>query len=140
MQIDTLRSSLSISSNLTIDKANAIQREKDFAAKLKEITDAQNNAGDTEDVKLRQVCKDMESVFLGMMLKQMRSTVPKTGLTGGKSNAAEIYQSMLDDEMAKEMAKAGGIGIGDMMYRQLSQEKNNTTKSPSLRPVKQAGE
>lgn len=140
MQTNALRSSLSIGSNTTIDKAKAMQQEHSFANRLKEITDAQKTAGGTEDAKLRQVCKDMEAVFLGMMLKQMRATVPKTGLMGGKSNASEIYQSMLDDEMSQEMAKAGGIGLGDMLYRQLSRDNGNITDSPSRRPVKQAGE
>lgn len=72
-----------------------------------------------EDTKLRAVCKDMESVFLNMLLTQMRRTVPKDGILG-QSSQQDIMQSLLDSEMSKNMAQAGGIGLADMLYRQLS--------------------
>ena len=45
------------------------------------------------------------------MLKTMRESVPKDGLlSGGKGE--EIYTSMLDEALSKEMSERGGIGIG----------------------------
>jgi len=35
------------------------------------------------------------------------------------SSQEETMTSMLDAEMTKDMAKAGGIGLADMLYRQL---------------------
>ncbi len=49
----------------------------------------------------------------------MRATVPKTGyLDGGKSE--EIYTSMLDARLSKELAAERGIGLAPMLYENLS--------------------
>ena len=72
-----------------------------------------------EEKKLRKACQDMEAVFLNMLMSQMRATIPKDPLLGD-SNAKNIIQSMLDTEMTKDMAKAGGVGLADMLYRQLA--------------------
>ena len=72
-----------------------------------------------QDPRLKEVCQEMEAVFLNMMLKSMRATVPKASLLGDTSQE-EIFRSMLDAEMTKDMAYAGGTGLGDMLYRQLT--------------------
>lgn len=72
-----------------------------------------------DDEAIKEVCQQFESLFIGMLLKQMRSTVQDGGLTE-KSQARETFESMLDEEMAKEMAENGGIGIADLMYKALS--------------------
>jgi peptidoglycan hydrolase FlgJ len=73
----------------------------------------------TDDAKLKAACTDFEAVFINMMLSQMRKTVPKNGLLP-QTSAQDIMQSMLDTEMTKNMAHAGGIGLADMLYRQLT--------------------
>ena len=72
-----------------------------------------------EDAKLKAACKDMEAVFLNLMLTQMRKTVPKDGLLGNSSEE-QMLTSMLDTETTKNMAQAGGMGLGNMLYQQLS--------------------
>ena len=72
-----------------------------------------------DDAKLKKACQEMESVFLNMLLKSMRDTVPKSEL-GGNNQRTEIIQSMLDTEMTRNMAAAGGTGLAAMMYRNLS--------------------
>lgn len=79
--------------------------------------DAPKTSG--EDAKLRSTCRDMEAVFLNLMLAQMRETVPKGNLLGN-SREEQMLTSMLDTELTKNMAQAGGMGLADMLYRQLS--------------------
>lgn len=83
-------------------------------------------ASDPQDAKLKAACTDMEAVFLNMLLAQMRRTVPKSTIMGEGGNQEEIMRSLLDSEMTKNMAKAGGIGLADMLYRQLSQSTHKT--------------
>ena len=47
--------------------------------------------------KLKKACADFESIFISQMLKEMRRTVPKSGLLdgGGQQN---MYLSLLDDD------------------------------------------
>lgn len=72
-----------------------------------------------DKAKLWATCKDMEAVFLNLMLSRMRATVPKNSLFG-KSSQEETMQSLLDTEMTKNLAQAGGIGLANMMYKQLA--------------------
>jgi len=99
------------------------------------ITDYRSPVTAHQSSTLKEACQDFESIFLYFLLKQMRSTVPKTGfISGGK--AEEVFQQMLDEELAKEMAKAGGIGLGKMLEEQFGREsrsqgvKKSTVHSP----------
>jgi flagellar protein FlgJ len=78
-----------------------------------------------EDAKLKSVCQDFESVFFGMMLKEMRKTVPTDPLLGDDAHQQEIYQGMMDDAVAKQMATHNGSdSLAMEMYRQLSKAQN----------------
>lgn len=73
---------------------------------------------DPQKQKLRRACLDFEGFFIGMLLKQMRSSEIKGGLFG-QSSEAGLYREMLDDSMAKEIGMRGAFGIADMLYREL---------------------
>ena len=85
----------------------------------------------TKQEKLREACEGFEAIFLQKMWEQMRKTVPKEGYLHSKDE--ETYQSLFDVELCKKMASAGGIGLADMLYEQLSQQLENTgrTTTPS---------
>lgn len=67
---------------------------------------------------IEKVSRDFESVFLNKLLSSMRKTIPKSGLLD--SFASDMFQSMMDEEMSKEMAKNKGMGMGEMIYNDLS--------------------
>ena len=67
---------------------------------------------------IEKVSRDFESVFLHKLLAAMRKTVPKSGLLD--SFASDMYKSMMDEEMAKEMSTKKGMGMGEMIYNELS--------------------
>ena len=67
---------------------------------------------------IEKVSRDFESVFLHKLLTAMRTTVPKSGLLD--SFASDMYQSMMDEEIAKEMSTKKGMGMGEMIYNELS--------------------
>lgn len=80
------------------------------------------NTKTSEDpANLMEVCKEFESIFLNMMMKQMRKTVADGGLIE-KSFARDMYESMQDEEVSKEMAKGRGIGLAQELYKQLSRK------------------
>ena len=75
--------------------------------------------GDRERAqKLREACREFESVLIYQLLRQMRSAsgsaFPGGGFAGG------IYGGMLDWELARRASEAGGVGLADMLYRELS--------------------
>lgn len=80
-----------------------------------------STAGLTQEQKnrrLRDACEGFESIFIQKMWQQMRATLPKEGLLKGRDEA--YWQDMYDQELAKSMTSAGGIGLADMMFEQLS--------------------
>ncbi|MBP2639153.1 MAG: flagellar rod assembly protein/muramidase FlgJ [Firmicutes bacterium] len=125
---------------LTGNDAATIRQNVDFASRMEQAV-AKAKAAESqtaikplsaeEDKKMREACQGMEAIFLNLMLSRMRDTVPKSGLTGSSSQES-IMRSMLDTEMTKNLAQSGGIGLADMIYRQLRQEKDavKTSQAP----------
>jgi len=72
------------------------------------------------DKKLLSVCRDMEALFTGIMLKSMKKTIHENDFFG-KSIAKDIFSDMLYDEYAKLMAKTDQIGLARQIYDQLSE-------------------
>jgi Rod binding domain-containing protein len=70
--------------------------------------------------KLYEQCREFESIFVKMMLKEMRASVDKSNdiMSGGW--AEDIFQDMLDDEYSKSMAETANFGLADQLYRQLA--------------------
>lgn len=67
---------------------------------------------------IRPVAKQFESVFLQMMLKSMREAVPEGGLFNDETG--KLYRDMFDNQMAVNLAEQGGVGLADVMVRQLT--------------------
>ena len=86
--------------------------------------DKTTNIKNTEDPqKLMEVCKEFESIFINMILKQSRSEIGAEGLTE-KSYAREIFEEMQDEQMAENMTKGKGVGLAQELYKQLSRNGN----------------
>jgi peptidoglycan hydrolase FlgJ len=68
--------------------------------------------------KLKKACSDFEALFLARMLKVMRQSVPSSGLWGN-GPGKEIYDSFMDQELSKKMARREGLGLGKRIYNQV---------------------
>jgi Rod binding domain-containing protein len=68
--------------------------------------------------KTREVAENFEAFFLGQMLQPMFSSIEPAKPFGG-GHAEKIWKSFMVDEVGKSMAKNGGIGIADMIQRDL---------------------
>ncbi|MFP4491882.1 MAG: rod-binding protein [Spirochaetaceae bacterium] len=87
-----------------------------------ELSKLGDSAKKTEDDRLKEVCKDFQSIFVKQMLDSMRKTVNKEGLLSG-GHAEEIFEDMLYDEYAEQISNTADLGLDDIMYQQLSQQK-----------------
>jgi len=76
-------------------------------------------ADKTKETKLYAACQQYEAQVIKQMLETMRQSVPQDGLFSG-GNAEKIYQSMQDENLADHLAKSGGLGFGEVLYRQLA--------------------
>ncbi len=70
---------------------------------------------------LREVAGQFEALFVETLLKNMRSSSLGDPIFG-QSDRYEMYQGMLDQQFAVEMSRGRGIGIADMLVRQLGGE------------------
>jgi flagellar protein FlgJ len=75
--------------------------------------------------ELRKACEGFESYFLQIMFREMRGTGLRAEGVFAKSGAERIFEDMLYEEYSKTAASRGGIGLADMLYRQLSEQNQN---------------
>ncbi len=66
---------------------------------------------------LKIASQEFEALFVHMLLRQMRKTVPDGGLIP-TSRAMEIYRDMFDLALSKEIAKRELFGIAKMLYKE----------------------
>jgi flagellar protein FlgJ len=77
--------------------------------------------------QLRKACSELESLFIAYLLKEMRTTIPKSDFING-GRAEEIYTSILDSEMARELSAKGGIGLSSILLDQLGRRQESVKK------------
>jgi peptidoglycan hydrolase FlgJ len=82
-----------------------------------------------KDAQLQKACKEFESLFLNQLLTSMRKTIPKAELGAeegnekGESHEKEVFDEMMDQELAKTWAQSDGIGLANVLYQQLKKGK-----------------
>lgn len=70
------------------------------------------------EARARETAQQFETMFITQMLEQM-STGLKADPNFGGGAAEGIHRSMLNEEYAKQIAKRGGIGVSDAIYREM---------------------
>ena len=73
----------------------------------------------TADVaSIRRAAQEFEAIVLGQMLKTMRQAGSQgpMALTG---TSQKLYRDLMDDELAKTIARKGGVGLADVLVRDL---------------------
>lgn len=71
-----------------------------------------------DEQALEHAAAEFEALFLRMMLKSMRDAMPSSPLTGS-SNHLRDYQDMHDAQLAAHLARSGGVGLADVIARQM---------------------
>ncbi|WP_025885167.1 rod-binding protein [Asaia prunellae] len=69
--------------------------------------------------KARETAISFEGVTLGELLQPMFDTVDTSDNAFGGGAAEKQFRSLQVLEMGKEIARGGGIGIADSVYRQI---------------------
>jgi flagellar protein FlgJ len=74
-------------------------------------------AREDRDASIDEVARQFESLFMQMMLKNMRSASFGGGLLDSQQSL--FYRDMYDQQLALHLANAGGMGIADAVRDQL---------------------
>lgn len=72
--------------------------------------------GDTR-AKIKATSADFEASFLSVMMSQMFAGVGEGEFSGGQGES--MFKSFLTDAMAKQMTKAGGVGLAQSVQREM---------------------
>jgi flagellar protein FlgJ len=77
------------------------------------------------------VAQEFESLFLNEMMKSMRQA-GEAFAEGNylNSNETKTYQDMHDQQLAVTLSKQGGVGLADVLTRQLSKTNKSTGPNP----------
>ncbi|WP_368928935.1 flagellar assembly peptidoglycan hydrolase FlgJ [Mixta calida] len=101
------------------------------------LNDLKRQAGNDPNGKALQVAKQVEGMFVQMMLKSMRQALPQDGLLS--TEQSRMFTSMYDQQIAQEMGNKG-LGLADVIVKQMMpaqapDEKAGTVPMPFDRSV-----
>jgi peptidoglycan hydrolase FlgJ len=93
-----------------------------FYADFQSLASLRHEAKTQDPAALKEAAKQFESLFTQMLLKSMREANRSFGdsMLGGEQG--EFYQDMFDDQMAVHLSQGKGLGLADMLMRQLASE------------------
>ncbi|MCL2762148.1 MAG: rod-binding protein [Treponema sp.] len=69
--------------------------------------------------KLYEQCLELEIFMVKTLLSSMRSTIQKSGLID-EGFAGKMYEDMLYDEYARDLAKNANFGMAELAYLELT--------------------
>lgn len=72
-----------------------------------------------EQERLRAVCRAFEAVLLEMLLHEARGAAAAGSEGDQPSFARGVFEGWQDGQLAGSMSAAGGIGLADLLLRQL---------------------
>ncbi|MHA1158704.1 MAG: rod-binding protein [Alphaproteobacteria bacterium] len=70
------------------------------------------------DEAVRRAAEEFEAVFIAQMLAPMFEGLETDELFGGGAGE-DVYRSILVEEYGKSIARAGGIGLSDVIQREI---------------------
>lgn len=78
-----------------------------------------NDDSKQSEKRLKEACTEFESLFIYQIVRQMRKTIVQSGLiSGGKGE--EVFTSMMDEELSKQISSKQGLGLKDALIEQLA--------------------
>ena len=131
-----LKANLMMQGSMAIERLSGARigdaaRDIESLKKLAKATGSDSSLSESESKELKQACQNFEAVFLGYLMKEMRKTVHSSAFLP-EMPGHKIYESMFDDEIAKAASAAGGTGVADLIYEQLSHGMKEETTGKDL--------
>ena len=106
---------------------------------FQQFTALRRDANVGDPAVLEEVAGQFEALFIETLMKNMRTANLGEPLFGN-SDQHEMYQEMLDKQFALEMAGGNGIGLKDLLIRQLGGGTKNvgTTETMKMTALRQS--
>ena len=84
------------------------------------------------DSRIREAAEGMEAIFLDLMLRSMRETIPKNEMDL-ESPATSLYRGLLDQEYAQKISHGTGVGLAQQIIDYLTQAQS--TRGVTAPPI-----
>ncbi len=111
----------------------ALQANPGLAIDAKALGQLKLQASKTPDKALKAAAQQFEALFMNMMLKSMRDATPQDGAFDNEQT--RMFTGMLDQQLAQNMSSGRGVGLADMLVKQLSQNgQGSALRSQQLAP------
>src|ERR1044072_6064975 len=86
------------------------------ATDFRQFAAPRRGASANDPAALREVARQFESIFTKMMLEGMRKASFGDPMFG--SDQGDMYQGMMDDQLALQLSQGRGLGLAGMLIRQ----------------------
>ena len=114
-----------------------------LAVDPKALGNLRAQAGKDPQGALKDVAREFETLFLDMMMKSMRTAA--AGHSMLDNEGSRVFTGLLDHEFSRKLADQGGLGLANLLLKQLSQlapktpeaDASEVKKSPNL-PIRRA--
>jgi flagellar protein FlgJ len=94
-----------------------------FALDIQGLGQLRLQAKQDPNQALRGAAQQFEGIFLSMMLKSMRGAVGEDSLFD--TEQTQMFTQLLDQQLAQKLANGRGMGLADLMVRQLTRAQGN---------------
>jgi len=111
----------------------------DFYADFQGLAALRTSARAQDPAALKAAAQQFESLFTQMLLKNMREAGKSFGDPLFGSDQSDFYQSMFDEQIAMQLSQGKGLGLAEMLIRQLSTDGRSDRSADDLQGT-QGGE
>ncbi len=125
--------------NLGTDYTQYLQNATNpTASKLESLQN--KDLSKASDEELMSACKEFESYFLEMVMKEMTKNIKLTGddADSGTSSLVDYYKDKTISDLAKQSTEGKGLGLAQQMYEQMKHSSEALTAEEIF--AKQAAE
>lgn len=98
------------------DASRADALDQRFALDVQGVDALRRTVRNSPEEGLKQVSRQFEAMFMGMVLKSMREATPSSGLL--ESRNEKMFQSMFDQQLTQNLS-GRGVGLAEAMLEQL---------------------
>ena len=110
-----------------------LQTPAPSAADLTGLEQLRHSAARGDPAALKEAATQFDALFIGMMLKSAREASLGKGIFD--SQVTKQYLELMDDQVALELARKGGLGFGKLLLDQLTPHGAVPKQAPTSAPA-----